>query len=144
MGFLFCCTRVRTHMPGAGKNGKKPSSQKSRRCKTCVRNLNAKRVGTEKDCRATSPHCLIPCFTCCCVAVKVIINQLLEPFIVPIVCVASLISFVMRFFRCPHGQDLVYSCMEFMEIVDMTIGLYWEVAWWREFEREEEPHERQV
>lgn len=111
--------------------------QKSRCCKECVRDVTKTRISCEKDCRLKCPHFSIPCFTCCCVTIKVIILQLIEPFIIPIACIAAIITFFMRLLRCPHGKDLVYSCLECFEVVDLAIGLYWEVDWWRKHERGE-------
>ena len=58
-----------------------------------------------------------------------------EPIFIPIIMIASLITFLARLVRCPCGQDLIYSCMEVFELMDRCIGVYWEVKYWREHER---------
>mmetsp|Transcript_14620 Transcript_14620/g.24897 ORF Transcript_14620/g.24897 Transcript_14620/m.24897 type:complete len:131 (-) Transcript_14620:41-433(-) len=105
--------------------------------KQCARSLGKGRSHWEKECRVRLPHCLVPCLTCICVTIKVVILQLIEPLIVPIACVAACISCLARVVHSPHGEDLVYSCLECCEITDDGIGLYWEVDWWRKHEKGE-------
>ena len=105
--------------------------------KQFARTVGKGRKSIERECRMKCPYTIIPCVTCLCVTVKITILQMIEPVVIPIACIAGIISFFMRCFSCTHGKDLVYSCLEWCEIIDDSIGLYWEVDWWRKHEKRE-------
>lgn len=111
---------------------------KTKKCKDAIRKVRSCRAGCEKSTYMKCPYCLLPCISCIVISIKsTLVSYLIEPFLMIIVSITAIISCLTRICNCKHGKDCLFSSVECIELCDEAFGLYWEVRWWRKYERKE-------
>ena len=118
-------------MVGHGPNEPK-SKRKTAACKKNMRDCAEFFFRTESSIKDALPVCFQPLLSCFCLTIKYfLLSLIVEPILLPLSCLFGWVTCCFRTFRCPHGQDCLYSFLECFEHFEGIINFYGDVKWWR-------------